>query len=430
MLSVLVSILLAASIGHSSVIRRQDPGMQQIPTTAKADNTFNNGAPQLVSEPPQVSDTPPAVYGARSVDLPFGRLYHGNMMFFSAGELNTPTGDSDQWINSPATPTQNGIDSANQSACGIPDNAFSGSKVAIHPYFLKYADLSRYCMQDVCISFWKEDGSSDMMLKVTDICSTNTNDPTSCATPADIKIDRGKAGAMEGLPSPPTGDSYPEQIWWFFMKCWDDGLAQPAYQGNNWFTDPPMTNNLAWAQSSQTQQTQNNQIAYAANGWPTYPNGAYNPQRDNTTSPPITDWAPGDPTPAWSPIAGGKGWGQPDSLGSGSSPALASSIPLAGSPTLANGAIPPPSVTPSGLASSIPLSASPTLANGAIPPPSVTPIGAATLVSGGQEAGQGSPSATASIVSLIYSNGTAATVPGSAQVGTNEYDEQDECDEL
>ena len=64
-------------------------------------------------------------------------------MFFSSGELNTPTGDTDQWINTPATPTQNGIDSANQSACGIPDNAFSGSKVAIHPYFLKYADLSR-----------------------------------------------------------------------------------------------------------------------------------------------------------------------------------------------------------------------------------------------------------------------------------------------
>ena len=143
MLSLLVSILSAASVGHSSIIRRQDPGMQQIPTTAKADNTFNNGAPQLNSEPPQVSDTPPAVYGARSVDLPFGRLYHGNMMFFSSGELNTPTGDTDQWINTPATPTQNGIDSANQSACGIPDNAFSGSKVAIHPYFLKYADLSR-----------------------------------------------------------------------------------------------------------------------------------------------------------------------------------------------------------------------------------------------------------------------------------------------
>ena len=222
-----------------------------------------------------------------------------------------------------------------------------------------------------------------------------------------------------------------------------------------------MTNNLAWAQSSQTQQTQINQVAYAANGWPTYPNGAYNPQRDNTTSPPITDWAPGDPTPAWSPIAGGKGWGQPDSLGGESSPAsegdLASSIPLSGSPslangaipppsvtpsglassiplsaslTLANGAIPPPSVTPSGLASSIPLSASPTLANGAIPPPSVTPSGAATLVLGGQEAGEGGPQATTSIISHTWSNGTAAAVPGSGQVVTKEDVEQDECDEL
>ena len=168
-----------------------------------------------------------------------------------------------------------------------------------------------------------------------------------------------------------------------------------------------MTNNLAWAQSSQTQQTQNNQIAYAAKGWPTYPNGAFNPQRDNTTSPPITDWAPGDPTPASSPIAGGKGWGQPDSLGGESSPG-----------------------SEGDLASSIPLSGSPTLANGAIPPPSDTPTGAATLVLGGQEAGQGGPPATTSITSPIWSNGTAAAVPGSGQVVTNEYDEQDECDEL
>lgn len=77
-------------------------------------------------------------------------------------------------------------------------------------------------MQDVCISFWKEDGSSDMMLKVTDICSTDPNDPTHCATPADLKIDRTKAKIMEKLDSAPTGDVYPEQIWWFFMKCWDD----------------------------------------------------------------------------------------------------------------------------------------------------------------------------------------------------------------
>lgn len=63
-------------------------------------------------------------------------IQHGNMKFFPAGQLNTPTGDTDEW-------TPQGTDSATQSACGIPDNAFAISKVAIHPYFLKYADLSR-----------------------------------------------------------------------------------------------------------------------------------------------------------------------------------------------------------------------------------------------------------------------------------------------
>ena len=77
-------------------------------------------------------------------------------------------------------------------------------------------------MQDVCISFWKEDGSSDMMLKVTDICSTDPSDPTYCATPADIKVDRTKVQIMEGLSQPPQGDVYPAMTWWFFMKCWDD----------------------------------------------------------------------------------------------------------------------------------------------------------------------------------------------------------------
>ena len=270
MLSSLVSILSVASLGHSSIIRRQDPGLQQIPTTAKADNTFNNGAPQLNAEPDQTTDTPPAVYGARSVDLPFGRLYHGNMMFFSAGELNTPTGIKDEWINTPANPTQNGIDSANQSACGIPDNAFSGSKVAIHPYFLKYADLSRKssrssitlvhllinlrntrllhagCLYLLLEGRWHighdaqgqrcPDPCPDSYLtnlcyeQVTDICSTDPNDPTHCATPADIKVDRGKAQVMEGLMNPPDttahpevmGDVFPDKVWWFFMKCWAD----------------------------------------------------------------------------------------------------------------------------------------------------------------------------------------------------------------
>ena len=63
-------------------------------------------------------------------------LQHGNLKLFPAGQLNTPDKDTDLW-------QPQGQDSASQSACGIPDNAFSISKVAIHPYFLKYADLSR-----------------------------------------------------------------------------------------------------------------------------------------------------------------------------------------------------------------------------------------------------------------------------------------------
>ena len=77
-------------------------------------------------------------------------------------------------------------------------------------------------MQDVCISFWKEDGSSDMMLKVTDICSTDPSDPTYCATPGDIKVDRTKVQIMEKLDHKVEGDVYPEKTWWFFMKCWYD----------------------------------------------------------------------------------------------------------------------------------------------------------------------------------------------------------------
>ena len=58
------------------------------------------------------------------------------MKFFPTGQLNSPNSDTDLWL-------PKGTDSATQSACGIPDNAFTISKVAIHPYFLKYADLSR-----------------------------------------------------------------------------------------------------------------------------------------------------------------------------------------------------------------------------------------------------------------------------------------------
>ncbi|MCJ1260547.1 hypothetical protein MMC22_000409 [Lobaria immixta] len=314
---VLCGVVSLASLVSGAIIPRADPPFQFIPATSKPDNTYHNGNVGITGEPPVVTDIPPAVYGARSVDLPFGRLYHGKMKYFKKGQLNTPNGMVDEWH-----PGVN--DFANQSACGIPDNAFSPSKVAIHPYFLKYADLSRYCMQDVCISFWKEDGSSDMILKVTDIC-----DPADCETPADIKLIRNKVQVMQKLTGTPlwsqpalTGDEYPEKTWWFFTKCWADALAQPAYQGppaNNWFTTPYLPNNIKWAQSTVLQQWKNNQVAYKARGWPTYPQGAYNTHRDDTTSPPITDWVPGQ-EPDWTPIAGGKGWGKPNGDYEGATP--------------------------------------------------------------------------------------------------------------
>ena len=110
-------------------------GMQAIPSGAPATQNFSSGAPQLNAEPPVTGDTPPALYGTRKIDIPFYRLYHGNINFFSKGQLNTPDQDTDVWGSQ--------YDNVNQSACGIPDNAFSISKVAIHPYFLKYAGLDR-----------------------------------------------------------------------------------------------------------------------------------------------------------------------------------------------------------------------------------------------------------------------------------------------
>ena len=72
---------------------------------------------------------------------------------------------------------------------------------------------------------------NDVELKVTDICSTNPQDPTYCATPADIKIDRIKADLTFSSVTNKTaaenaalqgGTEYPEKVWWFFSKCWDD----------------------------------------------------------------------------------------------------------------------------------------------------------------------------------------------------------------
>lgn len=65
-----------------------------------------------------------------------------------------------------------------------------------------------------------------MMLKVTDICSTDPKDPTHCSNPSEIKIDRQKAWIINQGTAGKTnvegvnGDSTPYT--WFFMKCWAD----------------------------------------------------------------------------------------------------------------------------------------------------------------------------------------------------------------
>ena len=153
MLRILISILIAIGQVTSFVLPRDDssgppnpgsptvsdPGLQDIPDTAKAPNTFNNGQPQLNDGGPWSSDKAPDLYQPRDIDIPFGWLLHGNISMFPAGQCNDPTLNTDNW-------TPNVYDFANQSACGIPDNAIFRAKAAIHPYWLKYAGLDRKSM--------------------------------------------------------------------------------------------------------------------------------------------------------------------------------------------------------------------------------------------------------------------------------------------
>ena len=135
MLSYALFLLLAAQDCLFRVAAQDaGPPRQVIAASPKAPGTFSNGAP-IVNGRTATEGDPPDAYGAREIDIPFYRLYHGHVNFFSAGQMNNPTDITDHWGSQ--------YDNANQSACGIPDNAFWNSKVAIHPYFLKYADLSR-----------------------------------------------------------------------------------------------------------------------------------------------------------------------------------------------------------------------------------------------------------------------------------------------
>ncbi|KAL8933770.1 MAG: hypothetical protein Q9216_006218 [Gyalolechia sp. 2 TL-2023] len=291
-------------------------GLQKVPDEPKQPNTFSNGQPQDNSGMAWGSGPIPDLYQPRKIDIPFGRMYHGKISFFDYGQYNDPKDNTATW--SPDV-----FDNANQSACGIPDNAYFQTKAAIHPYFLKYAGLDRYCMQDVCISFWpegKQPGTSafpDMIAKVTDICSTDPNDPTHCATPSDIKLDRAKIQVMYNIPSPGKENAdlqkhvYPKGTYWHLTKCWTNGLPQPAYQ-DNWFGQPKFPNNFMFSVDATRQQWKNNQESYPSKGWETYQNGMEIPTPEAIAAiTPPSDWVPGQET-KWAPIAGGKGWGTPE----------------------------------------------------------------------------------------------------------------------
>ncbi|MCJ1478382.1 hypothetical protein MMC13_007062 [Lambiella insularis] len=281
-----------------------DPGVQTVPASAKADNTFSNGAAEIIGGFPYEDGTIPDLYQPREIDIPFARLFHGNLMMFPEGQLNQPGFNTDQY-------TPNVYDFANQSACGIPDNSYVQMKVAIHPYFLKYAGLDH-----VCVSFWPEGSyTNDMIAKVTDICSIDPTDPSHCASPSDIKVDRAKVQVMYNIPVPGSAnaalqaDKYINGTYWHLTKCWGNALPQPAYR-DNWWAQPPLPNNFQWDVDATGQQMQNNQQSYPARGWATYPDGTSADAQSEADIVPINDWVPGQ-EPAWAPIAGGMGFGTP-----------------------------------------------------------------------------------------------------------------------
>ena len=130
---------LAFPLSFAGVVRRQS-ALQTIPASAKAPNTFSdNSVAMELGQPDQTTTPLPEQYRAKDIDLPFGRVLKGAVKYFQPGEMNTPNGITDE--DGPVGQADN----SNQSACGIPDNVYRDSKVAIHPYWLKYAGLDRMC---------------------------------------------------------------------------------------------------------------------------------------------------------------------------------------------------------------------------------------------------------------------------------------------
>ncbi|KAG8534409.1 uncharacterized protein KY384_001254 [Bacidia gigantensis] len=257
-------------------------------------------------------------------------------------DVSQPMSSSDCSLLTSKERDQGGVDDPKQSACGIPHNAYYTSHVAIHPYWLKYAPLDReslgpaqsmqvlmankgYCRPDMCISFWTEDWKTDMMLKVTDICSTDPSKPNSCQQPGDIKIDRTKVKIWSGSggDSRPAeqipgldGDAFKDPTIWFFRSCWDDGMIQPPYDHDgNHFAMPKFYNNLDQTGDFASDQMRINQVMYPENM--RYANCAYNTSCQGDAIQSYPDWTANSAEPDWSPICGGQGFsGKPASSSS------------------------------------------------------------------------------------------------------------------
>ena len=94
MLYVIWTMLYASSFGAGIVVPRDDgppdpgdptvadPGLQSVPDTAKAPNTFNKGQAEIIQGYPYSADPIPDLYQPRDIDIPFGRVSYFTKCFF------------------------------------------------------------------------------------------------------------------------------------------------------------------------------------------------------------------------------------------------------------------------------------------------------------------------------------------------------------
>ncbi|KAI9795471.1 MAG: hypothetical protein M1833_007001 [Piccolia ochrophora] len=283
----LLLITLVANTAQGVVVPRQISGKQTIPDNPKAPGTFFKvGVARRLTMPKEVHDSIPPVYQPRDIDLPFARMFHGDLNFY-------PTSNHGHIEDTPDNEGKWGAQYDNATSRLV---AFR-TMPFISPKLLK-VDVG-LCMQDLCISFWREDFKPDMLLKVTDVCTSDSDDGVPCATPHDIKIDRIKAEILYGLEKPQQGNKYPEKANHEQGSC-----ARSIRKKRQLVYGALPPNNKELAMNYTRVQYHNNQKSYPANGWSKYEQGAYN-DFTKTLNDLAENWNPGK-EPCFTPIAGGE----------------------------------------------------------------------------------------------------------------------------